>query len=78
MPRVVVFISMITFNIYLYDTEEPNQKPKKIDILKLAKNAGDEDYLNEPTRKLLMFNNQSYLQMPLRIGGWFYCQQKVP
>ena len=52
------------FNIYLYDTEEPNQKPKKIDILKLAKNAGDEDYLNEPTRKLLMFNNQSYLQMP--------------
>lgn len=53
------------FNIYLYDTEEPNQKPKKIDILKLAKNAGDEDYLNEPTRKLLMFNNQSYLQMPL-------------
>lgn len=52
------------FNIYLYDTEEPNQKPKKIDILKLAKNAGDEDYLNEPTLKLLMFNNQSYLQMP--------------
>lgn len=52
------------FNIYMYDTEKPNQKPKQIDLLKLAKNAGDEDYLNEPTRKLLMFNNQSYLQMP--------------
>ena len=52
------------FNIYLYDTENPNQKPKKIDILKLAKNAGDEDYLNEPTLKLVMLNNQSYLQMP--------------
>ena len=28
------------FNIYVYDTEKTNQKPKQIDLLKLAKKAG--------------------------------------
>ena len=28
------------FNIYMYDTEKPNQKPKQIDLLKLAKSWG--------------------------------------
>ena len=52
------------FNIYMYDTEKPNQKPKQIDLLKLAKKAGDEDYLNQVSLRLFMLNEQAYLQMP--------------
>lgn len=52
------------FNIYMYDTEKPNQKPKQIDLLKLAKKAGDEDYLNQASLRLFMLNEQAYLQMP--------------
>lgn len=52
------------FNIYVYDTEKPNQKPKQIDLLKLAKKAGDEDYLNQASLRLFMLNGQGYLQLP--------------
>lgn len=47
------------FNIYMYDTEKPNQKPKQIDLLKLAKKAGDEDYLNQASLRLFMLNEQA-------------------
>lgn len=52
------------YNIYLYDTEKPTQKPKRIDLLKLAKKAGDEDYLNQASLRLFMLNGQGYLQLP--------------
>lgn len=52
------------YNIYVYDTEKPNQKPKQIDLLKLAKKAGDEDYLNQASLLLFMLNGQGYLQLP--------------
>ena len=52
------------YNIYVYDTEKPTQKPKRIDLLKLAKKAGDEDYLNQASLRLFMLNGQGYLQLP--------------
>lgn len=52
------------YNIYVYDTEKPTQKPKQIDLLKLAKKAGDEDYLNQASLRLFMLNGQGYLQLP--------------
>ena len=51
-------------NIYMYDTEKPNQKPKQIDLLKLAKKARDEDYLNQASLRLFMLNEKAYIQMP--------------
>lgn len=52
------------YNIYVYDTEKPTQKPKQIDLLKLAKKAGDEDYLNQASLQIFMLNGQGYLQLP--------------
>lgn len=52
------------YNIYVYDTEKPTQKPKQIDLLKLAKKAGNEDYLNQASLQIFMLNGQGYLQLP--------------
>ncbi len=41
--------------------EKQIKKPKQIDLLKLAKKAGDEDYLNQAGLRLSW---PSYLQMP--------------
>ena len=64
------------FNIYMYDTEKPNQKPKQIDLLKLAKKAGDEDYLNQASLRLFMLNEQAYLQMPFGASSADFASNK--
>ena len=64
------------FNIYVYDTEKPNQKPKQIDLLKLAKKAGDEDYLNQASLMLFMLNDQAYLQMPFGASSADFASNK--
>lgn len=64
------------FNIYVYDTEKPNQKPKQIDLLKLAKKAGDEDYLNQAGLRLFMLNDQAYLQMPFGASSADFASNK--
>ena len=64
------------FNIYVYDTEKPNQKPKQIDLLKLAKKAGNEDYLNQASLRLFMLNDQAYLQMPFGASSADFASNK--
>ena len=64
------------FNIYVYDTEKTNQKPKQIDLLKLAKKAGDEDYLNQAGLRLFMLNDQAYLQMPFGASSADFASNK--
>lgn len=64
------------FNIYVYDTEKPNQKPKQIDLLKLAKKAGDEDYLNQAGLRLFMLNDQAHLQMPFGASSADFASNK--
>ena len=60
----------------MYDTEKPNQKPKQIDLLKLAKKAGDEDYLNQVSLRLFMLNEQAYLQMPFGASSADFASNK--
>ena len=58
-----------TYNLYIYDTNQPNKKPRKVDLVKLAKDSDKSYVFRESDARVVHHNGKGYVEMPFGPKG---------